>query len=72
VVVVDSELQCASVLLERFKSPDMLEAEACVSDWLMRDLDDNGEEEGEMVDEDMSMLDGKHVIPLEWQMSNSN
>ncbi len=68
VVVVDSELKCASVLLERFESPDVLEAEVCMSDSLMW----NGEEEGEMIDEDMLMLDGKQVIPLEQKMSKSN
>jgi hypothetical protein len=65
----DSELQYISSLLERFESPDILEAKALVSGWLMRDFDSMAEEEGEIgagaQDEDNMMIDGKHVIPWE-------
>jgi hypothetical protein len=47
----------------------MLEAKANFSEWLRKDLDGSGEEEGEMgvgaQDEDNMLIDGKHVILLE-------
>jgi hypothetical protein len=68
---VDSELLYVSSLLERFESsPEILEAKALVSGWLMRDFHSMAEEEGEMgvgaQDEDNMMIDRKHVIPLEY------